>query len=115
MEDFGKAPYVKNRPPLTGHGAAAVNAAITTQIGSLPEQVRRSLTWDQGGEIAHHTSSRSSPGSRSTPEIRTRPGGSPVTRAPTAVAPVPPQGHRSFPLGSERLDSYRNDPQQPAP
>ncbi len=54
MEDFGKAPIVKNGPPLAGRGAEAVNAAIVAQIGGLPEQLRRSLTWDQGGELAKH-------------------------------------------------------------
>jgi len=54
MEGFGAAPYVKNGPPLAGHGAVAVRAAITAQIGTLPEQLRRSLTWDQGGELAQH-------------------------------------------------------------
>jgi len=54
MEGFGASPYVKNGPPLAGHGAEAVNAAIAAQIGALPEQLRRSLTWDQGGELAKH-------------------------------------------------------------
>ncbi|MDN5896695.1 MAG: IS30 family transposase, partial [Nocardioides sp.] len=54
MDGFGTTPNVKNGPPLAGHGAEAVNAAITAQIGGLPEQLRRSLTWDQGGELAQH-------------------------------------------------------------
>ena len=54
MEDFGQIQYVKNGPPLAGRGAEAVRDAITTQIGALPEQLRRSLTWDQGGEMAQH-------------------------------------------------------------
>ena len=54
MEAFGQVPYVKNGPPLAGHGAEAVRDAITAQIGLLPEQLRRSLTWDQGGELAQH-------------------------------------------------------------
>jgi IS30 family transposase len=45
---------VKNGPPLAGHGAEAVRDAITTQITGLPEQLRRSLTWDQGTEMAQH-------------------------------------------------------------
>ncbi len=31
-----------------------VNAAIAAQTRALPEQLRRSLTWDQGGELAKH-------------------------------------------------------------
>ncbi len=54
MEGFGATPYVKNGPPLAGHGAQAVRNAITAQIGTLPDQLRRSLTWDQGGELAQH-------------------------------------------------------------
>jgi hypothetical protein len=42
------SPRVKNGPPLAGRGAEAVRDAITAQITTLPEQLRRSLTWDQG-------------------------------------------------------------------
>ena len=58
MEAFGTVPHVKNGPPIAGHGAAAVNAAITAQIAGLPEQLRRSLTWDQGAEMADHAQLR---------------------------------------------------------
>ena len=54
MEGFGEGPKVKNGPPLAGHGAIAVREAITAQIGGLPDQLRRSLTWDQGGELSQH-------------------------------------------------------------
>jgi len=45
---------VKNGPALAGHGAQAVRDAITRTIINLPEQLRRSLTWDQGAEMAQH-------------------------------------------------------------
>jgi IS30 family transposase len=45
---------VKNGPALAGHGAEAVRAAITRSITMLPEELRRSLTWDQGAEMAQH-------------------------------------------------------------
>jgi IS30 family transposase len=54
MEGHGAAPREKNGPALAGHGAQAVRDAITCTIRSLPKQLRRSLTWDQGSEMAEH-------------------------------------------------------------
>ena len=45
---------VKKGPALAGHGAEAVRDAITRAIFTMPEQLRRSLTWDQGAELAQH-------------------------------------------------------------
>jgi IS30 family transposase len=36
------------------HGAEAVEDAITATIATLPVQLRRSLTWDQGLELSRH-------------------------------------------------------------
>ena len=36
------------------HGAEAVRKAMTKKILTLPAQVRRSITWDQGKEMAEH-------------------------------------------------------------
>jgi IS30 family transposase len=52
--DGRDAPRVKNGPALTGHGAEAVRDAIAAAITTLPERLRRSLTWDQGAEMAQH-------------------------------------------------------------
>ena len=52
------APKAKNGPPVTGHGAEQVRDAIGAAIGELPEQLRRSLTWDQGAEMAQHAQLR---------------------------------------------------------
>ena len=49
---------VKNGPALAGHGAEAVRDALTSTIATLPEQLRRSLTWDQGAEMAQHAQLR---------------------------------------------------------
>jgi IS30 family transposase len=38
----------------TGHGAEAVRDAIVESITTLPTQLRRTLTWDQGTELARH-------------------------------------------------------------
>ena len=49
---------VKNGPALAGHGAEAVRDAIASTITTLPDQLRRSLTWDQGAEMAQHAQLR---------------------------------------------------------
>ena len=54
MTGHGLEARVKNGPALAGHGAMAVRDAITRKIITLPEQLRRSLTWDQGAELAQH-------------------------------------------------------------
>ena len=51
-------PRAKNGPALAGHGAEAVRDAISRGITTLPEQLRRSLTWDQGAEMAQHAQLR---------------------------------------------------------
>ena len=48
MAGHGQQPRVHNGPPLAGHGAQAVRDAIAASITTLPQQLRRSLTWDQG-------------------------------------------------------------------
>jgi len=53
-----EGPRVKNGPPLTGHGAEQVRDAIAAAITTLPAQLRRSLTWDQGAEMAQHAQLR---------------------------------------------------------
>ena len=58
MEGHGDRPRAKNGPALTGHGAEAVRDAIATSITTLPEQLRRSLVWDQGAEMAQHAQLR---------------------------------------------------------
>jgi len=54
----GQGPRVHNGPALAGHGAEAVRDAIAAAIVTLPEQLRRSLTWDQGAEMAQHAQLR---------------------------------------------------------
>ena len=58
MPGHGDGPREKNGPALAGHGAEAVRDAIAREIATLPEQLRRSLTWDQGAEMAQHVQLR---------------------------------------------------------
>jgi IS30 family transposase len=58
MEGHGEGTRAKNGPALAGHGTEAVRDEIAAQIVTLPEQLRRSLTWDQGAEMAQHAQLR---------------------------------------------------------
>ena len=58
MAGRGVGPRGKNGPALAGHGAEAVRDAITRRITTLPEALRRSLTWDQGAEMTEHAQLR---------------------------------------------------------
>ncbi len=54
MEGFGQTAPVKNGPALAGYGAVAMNAALTEAMTKLPEQLRKTLTWDRGKELSAH-------------------------------------------------------------
>ncbi len=58
MAGRGNKPRLKNGPALAGHGAGAVRDAVAESISTLPKQLRRSLTWDQGAEMAQHAQLR---------------------------------------------------------
>ena len=54
MQGYGTEPRVKNGPALGGYGAEAMRDALAAQMTTLPERLRRSLTWDRGKELAQH-------------------------------------------------------------
>jgi len=102
---------VKNGPALAGHGAEAVREAIVAQITTLPQQLRRSLTWDQGSELSQHAKLRveadlpvyfcdpHSPWQRGTNENT------------NGLSRLRPEGHRPRPAQRRRSASHRRDPQ----
>uniref|UniRef100_UPI001E443615 IS30 family transposase n=1 Tax=Cryobacterium sp. Y62 TaxID=2048284 RepID=UPI001E443615 len=49
---------IKNGPATAGHDAEAVRDAIAQAIATLPATLRKSLTWDQGAEMAQHAQLR---------------------------------------------------------
>jgi IS30 family transposase len=57
-EGWREGPRVKNGPALAGYAAETMRAAIAAQMTTLPEQLRRSLTWDRGKELAQHAQLR---------------------------------------------------------
>lgn len=58
MDGHGVTARTKHGPALAGHGAEAVRDAIAVAITTLPEQLRKSLVWDQGAEMAQHAQLR---------------------------------------------------------
>jgi IS30 family transposase len=54
MSGYARGACIKNGPAMAGRGAEAVRDAIAGKITSLPEQRRKSLTWDQGAEMTQH-------------------------------------------------------------
>jgi len=54
LEGWGETPPVKNGPSLGGYGAVAMSIALTASMTKLPEQLRKTLTWDRGKELSAH-------------------------------------------------------------
>lgn len=53
-EGWRLAPRKHNGPALAGYGAVTMKNALASTITTLPEQLRRSLTWDRGKELSQH-------------------------------------------------------------
>ena len=115
MPGHRKQQRVHNGPPLAGHGAQAVHDAIAESITTLPQQLRRSLTWDQGTEMAQHAQLRidtnldiyfcdpQAPWQRGTNEHQ------------RSAPPILPQRHRSQQTLPKRPGRCRRSSKQPTP
>jgi IS30 family transposase len=53
-DGYGIIPRTKNGPALAGYGAVTMKNALAATMTTLPEQLRRSLTWDRGKELSAH-------------------------------------------------------------
>ena len=91
----------KNGPALAGYGAITMKDALAAKMTTLPEQLRRSLTWDRGKELS---AARSVQGRDRHPGLLRRPSQPLATRHQRehqrAPASILPEGHR--PLALER-------------
>lgn len=54
LAGHGVEPPAKNGPALGGYGAIAMKDALQATLGSMPEGLVRSLTWDRGKELSAH-------------------------------------------------------------
>lgn len=61
-EGYGTVPRTKNGPALAGYGAVAMKDALVSTMGPLPEEFRRTLTWDRGKELSQHAQFKSETG-----------------------------------------------------
>ncbi len=66
-----------------GNTAESVRTALAKRIVTLPVQLRRSITWDQGKEMAEHVQFTIDTGCRSTSATRRAPGNAAATRTRT--------------------------------
>src|SRR6266699_2486613 len=118
MEGHG-GPRKKNGPALAGHGAEAVRDAIAATITTLPGQLRRSLTWDQGAEMASHAQLRTGTGLDiyfCDPHSPWQRGSNENTNEhQRTVAPVLPEGNRPQPAQRRRPRRGCRCAQQPPP
>jgi IS30 family transposase len=57
-EGYRHKQSVKNGPALAGYGAVTMKNALAATMTTLPEQLRRSLTWDRGKELSAHAAFR---------------------------------------------------------
>jgi IS30 family transposase len=53
-DGYGVNPRTKNGPALAGYGAVTMKNALAATMTTLPEQLRRTLTWDRGKELSAH-------------------------------------------------------------
>jgi IS30 family transposase len=53
-DGWGEQAPIKNGPALGGYGAESMRNALTNSFAEMPDQLRRSLTWDRGKELSAH-------------------------------------------------------------
>ena len=96
---------------LPTRDADALRIVITDAVGHLPVTLIRSITWDQGIEMARHTAITATSVRRSTSAIPARRGSEAATKTPTGPATVilperhhPQRLHRRSFAGSRALN-----------
>src|SRR6185437_15161569 len=115
MTGHGHEARAKNGPALAGHGAEAVRDAIARSIITLPEELRRSLTWDQEQRWPSTQASGSTRVCRSTSAILIVPGNAAPTKIPMGCcASTSPKAPISAHTTPTRLPPWRR-PSMPGP
>jgi hypothetical protein len=84
LEEWGEKPPVKNGPSLGDYGAVAMNVALMVSMTKLPQQLRKTLTWDRGKELSGHALLLLKPEPGCSSLVHTRRGSAPRMRTPMA-------------------------------
>jgi hypothetical protein len=98
-----------------GYKAEQVAPALAAKIQTLPDTLRRSLTWDQGPRCATENRSGSRPGSRSTSATQLTLAARHQREHQRAPTPVLPQRHRPGQSDRARPRPRRRRAQRPTP
>ena len=53
-DGYGVIPRTNNGPALAGYGTNTMKDALAASMATMPEHLRRSLTWDRGKELSEH-------------------------------------------------------------
>ena len=102
-EGYGTITRTKNGPALAGYGAITMKNALASTIATLPEQLRRSLTWDRGKEMSAHAQFKVETGIPvyfADPQSPWQRGTNENTNG--LAPPVLPEGHRPVPMVCRR-------------
>ncbi len=86
-----------------GREAHNVDKAMRRAIRTLPGELFRTITWDQGKEMSHTPPSPSTPASRSSSATRTAPGSVAPTRTPTGCSVSTCRRARTFRFTAPRI------------
>src|SRR5450755_391787 len=114
LDDHASRAYVMGGALLValpdGYKPEQVAPALAAKIKTLPDSLRRTLTWDQGPEMRDWKQILSTPGSRSSSAIRTPRGSAAPPRTPTACcASTSPRGPTSARSPRPELDRVADE------
>jgi hypothetical protein len=114
-DGYGLIPRTKNGPALAGYGALTMAGALAQTITTLPEQLRRSLTWIAARNCRHMPSSQSPPVSRCTSLTRRARGSSAPTKTPTVFYANTFRKAPTYPAGTPTTSLRSPTPSTPDP
>ena len=113
MDGYGRTAS-EERPGAGGYGAEAMKDALAAKMTTLPEQLRRSLTWDRGKELPARPAQNRYRHHRSTSPTRTALAAAP-TRTPTVCCASTSPKAPTFAMERRGPRSRRPRAQQPTP